>query len=474
MSTSESPREPIPVWRFFCSVRLTIVLLIILAIVSIAGTMIPQRGEALEFSRKLSPGTLNLFITLDLFDLYHSLWFRLLIGMLSLNLIICSLNRFPAIRKRISATPKPDRLKLFQELPAEQSFVTTVSMGKAILSTEKFFRKKYKHFQSKKSHGDHFMYGERGRLTHFGFYLIHLSILIILIGAVLGSIFGFEAFVNILEGETINSATRANSRVPVPLGFNVRCDRFSVEFYKNGSPKEYRSELSFLENGKVILRANALVNHPVRFRGIAFYQASYGSVTGDKVGLTIHNNGGGPEETKAVEMRTGESSPLAGAKAHFKVSEIRDNFMNLGPAVLIRVQPDQGEETSFWVFRDQKEIQKRFPGLAKKFKKLNPSAFKPFTFVLDHIEMRYYTGLQVNQDPGVPLVWSGCFLMVAGFFVAFFMSHRRIWIRISMEKAGTRVNIAGHASKNPVGLQRELAHLTRSLEEHINRKGMNA
>jgi len=474
MPTSESPREPNPVWFFFCSVRLTIVLLIILAIVSIAGTLIPQREEALEFSRHLSPATLKIFFTLDLFDLFHSLWFRLLIGMLALNLIICSINRFPAIRKRVGTTPRPDRLKPFQDLPAEQCFVTTVAGEQTIPSVEQFFRNRYKFFQAKESDAGYFMYGERGRLTHFGFYLIHLSILIIIIGAIFGSIFGFEAFVNILEGETVNSATLTSRRVPMPLGFNVRCDKFSVDFYKNGAPKEYRSELTFLEEGKVVLRANALVNHPVRFRGITFYQASYGSMAGKRVGLKIQKRASKPEATTLLEMQTGESAPVPGAKAHFKVVEIRDNFMNLGPAVLISVQPDQGKRTSFWIFRDQEDIRKRFPGLARKFEKLNPSAFEPFTFVLDHIETRYYTGLQVNKDPGVPLVWTGCFLMVAGFFVAFFMSHRRVWIRISKENDGSRVSIAGHTSKNPVGLQRELVHLTRSLEEHVNRKGLKA
>jgi cytochrome c biogenesis protein len=258
------------------------------------------------------------------------------------------------------------------------------------------------------------------------------------------------------------------------LGFDVRCDSFSVHFYKNGTPKEYRSKLTFLENGKVILNANALVNHPVRFRGITFYQASYGSVAGNRVTLKIRKSATDPKTAPLLKMQLGESSPLPGAKAHFKVDEIRNNFMNMGPAVLIRVQPDQGEPTSFWIFRDQEDIQRRFPGLEKRFRKLNPSAFKPFTFVLDHIETRYYTGLQVNKDPGVFLVWTGCFLMVAGFFVAFFMSHRRIWIRISMEKGGTTVSIAGHSSKNPVGLQRELTQLTRSLEEHVSRKGLKA
>jgi cytochrome c biogenesis protein len=112
--------------------------------------------------------------------------------------------------------------------------------------------------------------------------------------------------------------------------------------------------------------------------------------------------------------------------------------------------------------------------LTHKFIKLNPSAFKPYTFILRDVDTRYYTGLQIAKDPGVSLVWAGCFLMVGGFFVTFFMSHRRIWIRITREKTGTRISLAGSASKNPVGIERELSHLARHMQDHVARKGREA
>ena len=62
--------------------------------------------------------------------------------------------------------------------------------------------------------------------------------------------------------------------------------------------------------------------------------------------------------------------------------------------------------------------------------KFNPSVFKPYTFSLIGLQTRYYTGLQANRDPGVSIVWAGCFMMIAGLFVSFFLSHKRIWVRI--------------------------------------------
>ncbi len=48
------------------------------------------------------------------------------------------------------------------------------------------------------------LYSEKGRLSRLGVPITHLSILIILIGGLIGSLWGFRGFVNILEGETID------------------------------------------------------------------------------------------------------------------------------------------------------------------------------------------------------------------------------------------------------------------------------
>ena len=79
------------------------------------------------------------------------------------------------------------------------------------------------------------------------------------------------------------------------------------------------------------------------------------------------------------------------------------------------------------------------------------------------METRYYTGLQVNRDPGVPFIWTGCFMIVAGFVVTFFTSHRRVWVHLSDDDRGSTIKVAGTASKNKVGLQRELERITRNL-----------
>ena len=151
----------------------------------------------------------------------------------------------------------------------------------------KIFESGYKDVRGKNSGDNHYFYGNKGRLSYFGVYVVHLSVLLILMGSLVGSFFGFEAYVNILEGEKTDRIIIRESMKPMKLGFEVRCDKFSVDFYKTGAPKEFKSQLTFLVDGKAARKNDLLVNHPVEFGGITFYQANYGSVPGKEVRLRI-------------------------------------------------------------------------------------------------------------------------------------------------------------------------------------------
>ena len=147
-----------------------------------------------------------------------------------------------------------------------------------------------------------------------------------------------------------------------------------------------------------------------------------------------------------------------------KLSDVREDFMRMGPAVSVMIKPPKGEEISFWLFKNHDLIKKRFPEMFEKFPKFNPSAYKPYTFQLDDIESKNYTGLQVNRDPGVPLVYTGFFLIMVGLFITFFTSHRRVWVKIEEDAHLIKIGVAGRANKNPVGMERELDRLISGLK----------
>ena len=68
------------IWSFFSSVQLAIVLLSLIAFFALIGTLVPQREAAGELAGRLSPALFSFLQKMQIFDLYHSVWFFLLSG----------------------------------------------------------------------------------------------------------------------------------------------------------------------------------------------------------------------------------------------------------------------------------------------------------------------------------------------------------------------------------------------------------
>ena len=442
---------------FFASVRLTIILLIMIALFSIVGTVIPQQYGPGDTVTHLSPKLVDIFKSFQLFDLYHSVWFIVLMCLLSLNLIACSIKRFPTTWKLFTARPSLDRSKPFEDLPPDNILMIEGNPNEITSTVERLLRKRLKRFRKKDTGKATTFYGEKGAFSRFGAYVIHVSILVVIAGAVIGSQWGFKAFVNIAEGESTDRVYVERQRGLKKLDFTVRCDRFSIAYYENGMPKEYRSDLSFLKDDTVILQGPLRVNHPITVNGIRFYQANYGSIPGGKVHITITK-----ENRRQTHMTVPlkDSFSLHGDAAKVTVERIEENLMSMGPAVLLSVHSPNAT-VQFWVFKGIEKMKRAIPDLLDKVPKFNPGRYKPYYFELNGIEQIFYTGLQLSHDPGVSIVAIGAFLIVAGFLVTFFSSHKRFWVRVDEAEGKTRIMVSARSNRDPVGLKRETDYLLR-------------
>ena len=429
-----------PMLSFFSSLKLTIALLLIIALMSIVGTLIPQQYA---------------------FDVYHSFWFIALMVLLSLNLIICSMNRFPTAWNLYKKTPSLDRSKPFEDLPPENILIIEKGSHGFIDEVEKVLSRRFRRFRKKDEGDTAVFYGEQGAYSRFGVYIIHASILLFIIGAIIGSLLGFKAFVNLPEGESTNVVRLTTQKGIKELGFTMQCDSFSIAYYDNGMPKEYKSNLTFLKNNNVIHQGPLLVNHPITISGIRFYQASYGSIAGNQAKITItkDNNQGA-----AKTVKLNDPFYLEGNNAKATITRIEENLMSMGPAVLVNIKSSEGD-TDFWVFKRIDMIKEGLPDLFEKVPKFNPGLFKPYYFKLDSIEERYYTGIQINYDPGVFIVAAGSLFIMLGLFITFFSSHRRFWVRMDDQEGTSRISIGASSNRDPVGLERETKNILRRLKD---------
>jgi cytochrome c biogenesis protein len=501
------------IWRFFSSVTLTVILLILLALASIPGTVIeqgsPEKNLRLMtkiFGEEYAHQALDVIIRLGLLDAYHSWWFVILLFLLTLNLTICTIDRFPKTWKVIRTPMGPLEEAVLSGMPTKAELRIKGGMEKAKEAVSKAFKTAGYNLSESRTGNILNIFSEKGKYSRLGVYITHLSIILIFIGGLIGASFGFKGFLNLPEGEAYSVAilrtgflTQAEERErnhildaiesafgdtlraskilgiePAllrskmkrygirPLEFSIRCDDFEVDFYKHTDmPKEYTSWLTVIEDGKEVVKKPIEVNVPLTYKGITFYQSSYGLMPNlghAKFVLNIRSNSGVSETryfnfndrftipgTK-IEGTIKDFSPALGMDESgrpFTYAEMMNN-----PAVYIEFAENGKHKYSGWLLKRYPATWELPEGHTVEFKDLWGAQ---------------YTGLQVAKDPGIWVVYLGFALMSVGFIFVFFRSHKRLWATLREGKGHVIVTLAGNANKNRIAFEREFEKMVKSV-----------
>ena len=424
------------IWDFFTSVRLTIVILLTLAATSIIGTLIPQNQEPAAYFQAFGGFLYRLFDIFGLFDMYHSWWFQLLIVLLTINIIVCSIDRISANRRILFVKKPTFNLSRFRNIKRKQTFADDRSVDQLQKVCQAFVKRHFRHSHIETTDTGYAIYGEKGRWTRFGVYTVHLSVVLLLIGGLIGSIFGYDGWVNIPEGESVNQIRVRSQAQVLQLDFEIRCDDFDVSFYDTGAPKEFRSSLTILEQGREVVKKDIIVNDPLRYKGVNMFQSSYGKIPSDKLVLSFTS-----AKTEMVYTRdAGLNQPVTIPEklGTFVLKELRRSAKfrghDIGDAYVGILTPPDGDPVEVI-------LPVRFPSFDKMRKGTVRIA------VVEQVQ-RFYTGLQVTKDPGVWVVYSGFILMIIGCYITFFMSHQQIYVELAVSDKKTEVTVAGTANKN--------------------------
>lgn len=441
------------IWKLFASIQLTIVLLLSLAATSVIGTLIPQNAEPAAYISAYGETVFRFFWVLGLFDMYHSWWFQLLMLMLAANVIVCSADRISAQRKILLVRRPHFRAERFRGLPAHRTFDDGRPPAELQSLFTPVFAKGLRSVQVEPTDAGFILFGETGRWTRFGVYAVHGSVVLLLIGGLIGSLFGFDGFVNIREGDTVQQIILRGAGGRLRLPFAIRCNDFDVSFYETGAPKEFRSSLTILEEGREVLQKEIIVNDPLRYRGISIFQSSYGSVPSDEAVLSFTSQATGMIYNR--EARIGAEIVLPENLGTFVLRELRHDALfqghSVGDAFVGVLTPPEGDPVEII-------LPVRFP----TFDRMRRGAV---VIAVDAFKERFYTGLQVNRDPGVWVVYTGFILMLIGCYVTFFMSHQQLCVEVAGRSAKTRVRVSGTANKNQPALARRIDQLTQALKE---------
>lgn len=455
-------------WQFFASIRLTVVVLLLLAAFSIIGTLIPQNQSPADYFRAFGPFLGQVFITLHIYDMYHSWWFQGLIIVLAVNIIVCSIDRLQNTWRIIFPKKRDFNLDSFRRRKSRIEFVISRPSSSIRSDFEKHLNKRFGYCRSIDLETGFAITAEKGRWTRLGVYFVHLSVVILLIGGFIGSKFGFEGYVNIPEGQAVDTIELRYTARALRLPFTIRCDDFDVQFYEGGNrPKEFRSRLTILEDGKIAVQKDIIVNDPLRYKGINIFQSSYGKTRAsgsmdaalkampEKIALNFQSVDSGM--TYTFEGRIGESQQLPEGLGTFTLDSYDEQAffkeMALGPALKGVLKPGQGEPV-------QVLLPLKFP----KFDTMRGG--RVIISVAENLfeqQTHYYTGLQVTYDPGVQVVYLSFIMMIFGCAVTFFMSHQRVVVQVLDGGKTAKVLVSGTANKGKIAFQSGLERMSTRL-----------
>lgn len=469
-------------WRLLTSMRTALILLLLLGVASIPGSIIPQRAQnpfQVEDFFEANPTIAPIFDSLYLFDVFGAPWFSAVYVLLFISLIGCVVPRLNVYRKAILERPA-EPPKSLESFTGYQRFFRAESDAEQIT---KYFRSK--RFRVERFDGA--LTVEKGYLKESGNLLFHFSLILILVGIAVSSLFGMrgEAIVNVGE-RFINTPVTYDNLSPGRFysidslqPYRIELQSFRAEYDPlTNAARDYELKVRVREDLEAPFKDEIVrVNDPLTFGASrVFLQATGFSVlvtVRDKTGEVTYQGAVpllpiDPNLTSTGAIKVPDMQPSVGFVTSFLPTAARDEIRGgfsaypepLDPRLLLGIWQgdlgmDDGKPQS--IYRLETEGMERI-GLVS----LSPGEF--YDFGVGSITFDGFVpwiNLQVIHDPGKSYALAGGLLALLGALGMLFIHRRRIWIR-STDDEGT-FEIAGLCTTNEELLQREIDEFLRDL-----------
>lgn len=422
-------RQVLPV---LADLRLAIILLLAIAFFSISGTVIEQ-GQSLDFYKSNYPENPALFgfltwkvlLTIGLDHVYRTWWFLSILILFGSSLTACTFTRqFPALKaaRRWKFYNEPrqfNKLALSAEL--EQG-----SFNSLIPLLEK---RRYKVFQENDT-----VYARKGIVGRIGPIVVHASMLLILVGAILGALTGFIAQEMVASGSTFQVKNIVDAgpfaAAQVPKDWAVKVNRFWIDYTPQGGINQFYSDLSILDQqNQEVDKQIIYVNKPLRYKGVTFYQTDWGIAA-----VQIQLNNSPIFQIPMAKLDTNNGQRIWGTWIPTKP--------DLSEGVSLLAKDLQGTLLVYDV--NGKLVSTMRPGMVTEINGVN----------LKVVDILGSTGLQIKADPGIPLVYTGFGLLMLGVIMSYF-SHSQIW---ALQKDG-HFYVGGRTNRAQVAFEREVIEI---------------
>ncbi len=469
-------------WRQLTSMRTALLLLLLLALAAIPGSVVPQEGvDALAASRwrEDHPTLTPIYDTLGLFSVYNSPWFSAIYILLMVSLIGCIIPRTMVYARAMRAEP-PKAPRHLTRLADHQTYETPDERDD-VLNRARLVLKSRGYRVRKGTEGDDYVSAERGYLREAGNLVFHLSVIVVLVGFAMGSLFGYKGGVILVEGRGFaNDPGQYDDFVPGSLfssesmePFSFTVDSFDVEWLRDGpalgTARKFNAGLTYQESpGAEEKTYDLRVNHPLAIGSTEVFLVGHGYAPM----VTVRDGEGNVSSSGPVVFLPQDPSFLSFGviKApDSKPSQIGLEGFFYPTFALIEGDPltlvgealnpklsmlaytgdlsmNSGGSQSVYVLDKSKADQIMKPEDGAPFRlDLSvgqtielPDGLGSVTF--DGVEP--WTRVQLSQSPGKRIALAGVVLALLGLLGSLFIRPRRVWVRARREGEGTLVEIA--------------------------------
>jgi cytochrome c biogenesis protein len=468
---------------FISSVRFGVVMLCVLVVLSMIGMLIIQQNvDGFEaYYTSLTPAERLVYGSLGFFDIYHSWYFNVLLLILSLNIVLASIDRFPSAWSYV-VKPKLDATKKWLQNQKTTATITITAddrddLAKRIAET---FRKYGLKTRITEKRGDLFVFGQSGKYNRIGAYIVHVSLLTLFLGHFVANITGFDAVIRMIPGqdsdriqmEQFEDFQRVAYEVQVP--FSMTCTDIQQRLIDpHGSidvtnTLDWRTQMRIDDPEYGTTIADISMNKPFSYRGFRFFQSQtipVGNARSIDLELTSQSDG---TVQKLTMPRLGSATLPDGTFIEYEEflpdftfgpegkPDTRSGDYN-NPVAVLGVTQQNSERVRVFAFAGNvaENIPVGAPKAGYKWR-LTDYEKSPFAHVLS-----------IKYDPysGAFIAWyfGGFGLMFALSFV-FFFSHRRIWALLEKKDNGEfEITLGGHSNRNHAAFEEKFARVENEL-----------
>lgn len=445
------PKKQNAVWRFFASVKLALIVLIVLAAISIIGTVIKQAQAPAYYVKEYGDNLAHLFKILHITNMYSSWWFITLLALFAVNLVVCSIERLPGVWRMVTMDNLGVEPRQLEKMGITHLADSALTPDVAADRLYQFMvRSGWKNLRRRDREDTILLFAQKGAWTRLGVYVVHMSILVILAGVIIGAFFGFRAYVFLPEAKTTSSIFLQANKKPIPLDFELRCDGFKKTLYPNGMVKEYRSDLTVLDPKRnTPYKKSVIVNDPLSYHGLTFYIGE--AYPMEEFLVRIGNRKTGREQ--AFRVPPDKDVAWQGTDVSFRIEELKSDKDGAVREARIHFTAGAAGAADYWIKNKATlRIQKPEADFSVSFRQLDSIL------------------LLITKDPGVPIVYFGGILMVLSLAISFLMSHRRLWVRIAPgAKQGAQILFSGSTNKNKPAFEQHFETLVARIEQELQK-----